>query len=156
MRKIRTGNADDLPACVTILETARARYQAYEPHFWKRSAKAPALSLAFLRHLRAQEGTPFLVSEHDGAIVGFLTARPQPVPPVFEPGKTAFVDDFYVADDAEWPLAGVALLKEARAQLKAQGYEQVVVVTAYRDDAKMAALKEENLSLASAWWVGRP
>jgi L-amino acid N-acyltransferase YncA len=154
--QIRKGVADDLPACVAILETVRARYQDYEPQFWKRSAKASPMSLAFLRHLTAQEGTLFLVAERDGGIVGFLTAKPQPVPPVFEPGKTAFVDDFYVAGDAEWPVAGISLLQEARTQLKAQGYEQIIVVTAHRDDAKMAALKAGNLSLASAWWVGTP
>jgi predicted N-acetyltransferase YhbS len=153
---IRTGVADDLPACVAILEKTRARYQEYEPQFWKRSAKASAMSLAFLRHLTAQDGTLFLVAERDGALVGFLTAKPQPVPPVFEPGKTVFVDDFCVAEDADWAEAGAALLQEARSQLRAQGYEQIIVVTAYRDEVKMAALKGENLSLASAWWVAKP
>lgn len=153
---IRTGTKSDLPACVAILEAARAKYQDYEPQFWKRAPNAAKMSEMFLTHLTAQDTTLFLVSEADRRVTGFLTAKPQPVPPVFAPGETAFVDDFYVVDDAAWPTTGAALLREARTQLKTRGFEQVVVVTAYRDDGKMAMLKQGELSLASAWWVGRP
>jgi hypothetical protein len=151
---IRTGGKIDLPACVGILEETRARYEQYEPQFWKRAPNAARMSEAFLGMLTAQESTLFLVSEADGAITGFLTAKPQPVPPVFAPGATAFIDDFCVADN--WLTTGATLLREARAQLKARGFEQVIVVTAYRDDGKMAMLKQENLSLASAWWAASP
>jgi GNAT superfamily N-acetyltransferase len=153
---IRSGTADDLEACLPILQMKRTRYQTYEPQFWKLSPVAGPMTQAFLGHLIAQPTTLFLVAEENGAISGFLTAKPQPAPPVFAPGETVFVDDFYVADDAAWPTTGAALLREARAQLKERGCEQVVVVTAYRDDGKMAMLKQEELSLASAWWVGRP
>jgi hypothetical protein len=151
---IRSGTKDDIPACVTILEQMRARYQEYEPQFWKRAPNAAVMSKAFLEMLTAQGSTLFLVNETDGGITGFITAKPQPVPPVFTPGTTAFVDDFCVADD--WLETGAALLREARAQLNARGFEQVVVVTAYRHEDKMEMLKREHLSLASAWWVGKP
>jgi hypothetical protein len=151
---IRPGTKDDLPACIAILEQMRGRYQAYEPQFWKRAPNAAVMSKAFLEMLTAQESTLFLVSETDDAITGFITAKPQPVPPVFTPGATALIDDFCVADD--WLVTGAALLREARSQLKARGFEQVVVITAYRHEDKMEMLKRENLSLASAWWVGKP
>src|SRR5690242_16724228 len=153
---IRTGTAEDLQACVAILEAKRQRYERYEPQFWKRAPDATAKTQAFLNYLTVQPTTLFLVGEQEGAVTGFLTARPQPAPPVFEPGQTAFVDDFYVADDALWPTMGAALLRAARVQLKERGFAQVIVVTAYRDDGKMEMLKQEKLSLASAWWVGRP
>jgi ribosomal protein S18 acetylase RimI-like enzyme len=153
---IRIGQRDDLPACVAILEKMRARYQTYEPQFWKRAEDAPAKSAMFLNYLIAQDTTLFLVAESGGAITGFITAKPQPVPPVFVPGATAFVDDFCVAENADWLEIGAALLRAARKTLQERGFEQIVVVTAYRDDGKMRMLKQENLSLASAWWVGRP
>jgi hypothetical protein len=153
---IRTGTVDDLKDCLPILEKTRRKYETHEPQFWKRSPNAPALTQQFLGYLIAQKTTLFLVAEKDGVTEGFLTARPQPAPPVFAPGETAFVDDFCVMDEAAWATTGAALLREARAQLKERGFEQVIVVTAYRDDGKMAMLKQEELSLASAWWVGRP
>jgi len=153
---IRTGTAEDLTACIPILEAIRQRYQTFEPQFWKRAPGAAAMSHTFLTYLIAQETTLFLIAEENGAVTGFLTAKPQPAPPVFAPGATAFVDDFCVADEAAWATTGAALLREARAKLKERGFEQVIVVTAYRDDGKMAMLKQEELSLASAWWVGRP
>ena len=151
---IRAGNKADLPACVAILEAMRAKYEEYEPHFWKRSPNAAKMCEVYLGMLTAQDTTLFLVSETTGKIDGFITAKPQPVPPVFAPGATAFVDDFCVADD--WATTGGALLSEARSQLKARGFEQIIVVTACRNEAKMALLKQENLSPASAWWVGKP
>ena len=114
------------------------------------------MSEKFLGYLIAQETTLFLIAEENRAVTGFLTAKPQPAPPVFEPGATAFVDDFCVADEAAWATTGAALLREARTRLKARGFAQVIVVTAHRDDGKMAMVKQEELSLASAWWVGKP
>jgi acetyltransferase (GNAT) family protein len=151
---IRAGIKDDLPSCCALLEAMRARYQTYEPQFWKRAPNAAKMSEAFLGMLTAQPVTLFLVAEAGGKITGFLTARPQPVPPVFEPGATAFIDDFCVLDD--WAVTGASLLREARAKLKERGFAQVIVVSAFRDDAKMEMLKREDLSLASAWWVGPP
>lgn len=151
---IRAGSKADLPGCIAIVEKTRAKYQDYEPQFWKRAPNAAQMSEAFLGMLIAQETTLFLVAEEENGVAGFLTAKPQPVPPVFTPGKTAFIDDFCVASD--WATIGTALLREARTQLKERGFEQIIVVTAYRDEGKMEMLKQENLSLASAWWVGRP
>ncbi|HXL98666.1 MAG TPA: GNAT family N-acetyltransferase [Rhizomicrobium sp.] len=153
---IRSGEKADLPACIAILEKTRARYQTYEPQFWKRAHDAAAKSAMFLSYLIAQEGTLFLVAESGGVINGFITAKPQPVPPVFTPGATALIDDFCVGENADWLETGAALLRAARKTLQERGFEQIVVVTAYRDDGKMQMLKQENLSLASAWWVGRP
>ena len=152
---VRAGSAEDVPACIAMLEAMRLRYQTYAPQFWKKAENSAAMTKMFFAHLLGEETTLFLVAEEDGTAKGFLMARPQPVPPVFEPGRTAFIDDFCVADDSDWAGIGGALLDEARAQLKARGFEQIVVVSAQRDAAKMAMLDAATLTATSSWFAAK-
>jgi len=89
-------------------------------------------------------------------LVGFLIATLAAAPPVYDPGGLAcIVDDFTVADSADWPTVGADLLRAIRHAASGRGAAQIVVVTAQLDEAKRATLAASGLSVASEWWVGR-
>src|ERR1700733_5493248 len=94
---IRDGRVDDMPAIAAMAEARRVRYQDYEPLFWKKAAMSHEMGRMFLTHLIGLSDTLCLIAEQDGVVVGFLIATPARVPPVFEPGPTAMIDDFCVA-----------------------------------------------------------
>lgn len=86
---------------------------------------------------------------------GFAIARSTEAPPVYNPGgRTCIVDDFSVAEPADWPNAGRALIDAVRSWGNDLGAVQLVVVTAHLDEPKRAALRAAHLQVASEWWVG--
>lgn len=151
---IRSAEAGDIEACVGMIEARRQLYETFEPRFWRKAEHSAAMSTAFFSHLAADASALFLVSRADAGINGFLIAANIQNPPVYAPGgPTAQIDDFCVADPALFPTVGAALLDEARAQLKAQGFTQLVIVCAARDTARTAFLQSQSLSLTTTWWT---
>jgi ribosomal protein S18 acetylase RimI-like enzyme len=150
---VRKAIEADLDVVAAMAEARRVRYEAFEPVFWKRRAGGEAMSRAFFAHLLTKPETLFLIAEWSGTATGFLIASPVATPPVFDAGPTALIDDFCVDDPAMWPVVGQSLLRMARAELKARGIRQIVVVSGFKDAEKMAFLESEKLSLASTWWT---
>lgn len=151
---IRFAIAEDVSACVTMIETFRDRLQTYQPRFWNKSAISAQMTQAFFGDLATDARATFLVSDGGAGIDGFLIAMPQQAPPVFDPGgPTALIDDFCVASPDLWPTTGAALLDEARRRLREAGFAQIVVVMADRDTEKNAFIRATDLSLASTWWT---
>ncbi|MDR3472175.1 MAG: GNAT family N-acetyltransferase [Devosia sp.] len=144
-----------MDAIAAMVEGRRVQYEAYEPLFWKKAATSEQMGRAFLSHLLNQADTLCLVAELDGRVAGFLIATPARVPPVFEPGQTAMIDDFCVARPELWSSLGPALLDSARTRLQAAGYAQIVVVCGFKDAEKTAFLETQDLSLTSTWWSAR-
>jgi GNAT superfamily N-acetyltransferase len=137
---------------VDILEARRACYAKLEPRFWKRAARARENSIGYLATLLPKDDHLFLVATVEAAIAGFILCVPMRTPPVYDAGPTAAIDDYHVADPADWPTIGAALLAAARGRLKANGINQIVVVSAYLDEPKMAFLRGAGLSLNAAWF----
>ncbi|GLQ57470.1 GNAT family N-acetyltransferase [Devosia nitrariae] len=150
---VRECEADDLKGVVKILEARRDDYARYEPVFWKRRQGIAQASADYLKTLLGAERTVCLVAAADDEIVGFLFGREMPTPPVYDAGPTAAIDDYYVRSPELWATAGAGLLAEARSRFKDLGFQQIVVVSGYKDHAKMVFLRDHKLSLAAAWFT---
>jgi len=153
MSVVRTATEADMDAIAAMAEARRAAYEAYEPIFWKRREGAEAMSRTWFAHLLSKPDTIFLIAAWGGTPTGFLIATPIAVPPVYDAGPAAVIDDFCVEDPGLWASVGQVLLREAKALLKERGIHQIIVVCGYKDAAKMALLESEKLSLATAWWT---
>jgi hypothetical protein len=152
---IRSATAADVPAIAALAARTRERYEQYERQFWRVSADADQVHPLWLAHLVDDEGTVALVAEDDtGAFEGYAFATITFVPPVFDPGATATIDDFAVVDDHLWSTVGVDLVREAQQRLAEKRVAQLVVVCGHRDVAKRTMLQQLGLSLASEWYVG--
>jgi predicted N-acetyltransferase YhbS len=150
---IRDCTAADLEAVVRILEARREDYARYEPVFWKRKQGVAKASGDYLRTWLGADRAVCLVAEQNGEVVGVLFGREAPTPPIYDAGPTAMIDDYHVKSPELWSTAGAALLEEARSRFKALGLKQFVVVSGYKDHAKMVFLRDHKLSLASAWFT---
>jgi GNAT superfamily N-acetyltransferase len=93
-----------------------------------------------------------LVLAEQGRIDGFVIAAIVPAPPVYDPGGlTCVVDDFTVAQPAQWPTLGRALLDEVMHRAKERGAAQIVVVCGQLDVPKREMLEDAGLPVASEW-----
>ena len=95
-----------------------------------------------------------LVAEQDGLVLGFLVAMRARVPPVFDPGPTMFVDDFYVAAPDRWADVGALLFTRLREIAVECHWRQLIVVSGTGDEPKNGFLSSVGLSPTSTWWTG--
>lgn len=100
------------------------------------------------------------MAEAEGALLGFITARPtpapppKPAPPVYDPGgPTWTVDDFCVAEPRLRPDAGRGLWEAVADHGRSAGWRQIVCVTAVADTPENAMLDAASLTPASQWRV---
>jgi hypothetical protein len=154
---IRTATTGDLEAILELADTRRREYAAYQPVFWRPAPDAVDRQRPHLRSLLDDETLITLVAVTGGGLAGYAVGRLVPAPPVYDPGgPTCLVDDYAVADAADWPTTGVDLLRAVWQAAEQRGAAQIVVVTAHLDEPKRAALETSGLTMASEWWVGRP
>ena len=151
---IRTALADDVEAIAALAQHKREQYEQYEAQFWRIAPNAAEVHPLWLAHLIEDDGTVALVAEVDGEFAGYAFATVTFVPPVYDPGATATIDDFAVSDDGYWPTVGVELVRAAQERLRDLNVVQLVVVCGHRDEAKRSMLQHLGLSLASEWYVG--
>jgi L-amino acid N-acyltransferase YncA len=149
---IRECREADLPAVVDILEAKRALLATFEPRFWKQAPSSRETTGPYLASLLATGKHVFLVAEATHGIAGFLLASSMPVPPVYDAGPTAVIDDFDVVDSATWSEVGSLLLAEARRRLRELGFAQFIFVSAKGDLPKMDFLRAQGLSEHAAWF----
>ncbi|MFD0776001.1 GNAT family N-acetyltransferase, partial [Streptomonospora algeriensis] len=91
-----------------------------------------------------------LVATRAFELAGCLLAVLGPEADAYAPGgKVAYVEDFWVADPADWWGAGAALLEESRPRLSALGAARIVIETSGHDSPKQALLWRSGLALAS-------
>lgn len=131
---------DDTALAAELMERRRQAYATYSPVFWR---PAEGITAIHARFLARKVGTPGTVAVRTdrGFLIGELRA------------SEGFVDDFAVDDDPDWDDDGVALLLAAWSALAERGAENVRVVTAAADRAKVAMLQECSLKLVEQWWV---
>ena len=72
MGGVRRAHADDLPAVLDLADQRRARYQVFQPRFWRVAADARARQEPYLRGLLDRDDHIALVHERHGAIDGFI------------------------------------------------------------------------------------
>ena len=150
---IRSARQRDVPQLVSLLEQRRAEYQVLAPLFWKKAARSAVWTTRFFRFLLFTRRATFLVAEeNDVTICGLLVAVRARVPPVFDPGPTIFVDDFYVNSPARWSDVGQALIDRLRTICKERGWTQLIVVSGTGDQPKNAFLRSIGLADTSSWW----
>lgn len=152
---VRKATAQDVDAMVQMIEARRLEYQAYAQVFWNKAENSAEMSRVFYTALVDSSAHTVLVALVDQQVAGFMIAFQASVPPVFKPGPgpTVQVDDFYVASPDLWPTAGAALFEELQRQARAEGWSQLVVVTAHKDLAKTGFLADQGLLLTSEWWT---
>jgi hypothetical protein len=91
----------------------------------------------------------------DEKVVGFIIGKLIAAPEVYNPGGlTLMIDDFCVADQVEWHSIGSKLVQEIKAIAKTKDAAQILVVCGAHDHLKRKLLVEQNLSIASEWFVG--
>lgn len=140
---------------VALSAAKRAAYAKVLPRFWRAAADADAQQAEWFQQLAGKGSAIVLVSEVALGIDGFAIGTLHSAPPVYDPGGlTCTIDDFCVREPSLWPTVGVALLDGVRAQARARGASQVVVVCGMHDTAKRTMLDRPGLSLASHWFTG--
>lgn len=150
---IRAAEAQDLDALLQLSEVRRRQYATYQPVFWRPASDALAHQRPYLAGVLREPDVVARVAVTD-TVVGFAIGRLTPAPPVYDPGgPTCLIDDFTVADPGSWLTVGVDLLGAVSGAARERGAVQVVVVTAFEDTAKRAALQASGLSIASEWWT---
>lgn len=69
------------------------------------------------------------------------------------------IDDFCItpkleASEGGWESVGAGLIEEIKAAARAKGATQILVVCGAHDYQKRKFLRQQNLSIASEWFVG--
>jgi GNAT superfamily N-acetyltransferase len=145
------GDVDDIASLASV---RRQQYEQAQPQFWKQAPDAVEQHARYLASLVGDDHAVSLVARDGDRLLGFVSGSLVEPPPVYAPGgPSGFIDDFVVADDADWSTVGTALLAAARERLAERGAAQVVVVCGHHDEAKMSALVASGLSRASEWLV---
>jgi hypothetical protein len=154
VQRIERAERRDLRQIVELAAIRRKQYATYQPEFWHPAIDAEDRQRDHFAALLDDDGTLVVVARDGSTVHGFAVARLTGAPPVYNPGGlTCAVDDFAVADAAEWPAVGPVLLDAVRSWGATRGAAQLVVVVAHLDEAKRAMLEAADLSLASEWWV---
>ena len=147
---VRKALTTDVPQMIALAAKKREEYEEFAPTFWHRSQDAAEKQTAFFHAQLTRANTLCLVCEHAGQLDGSLIAGITTAPPVYDPGSlVCIVDDYTVADPAQWATVGKQLLEEARRLARCQGADLTVVVCGHRDESKRRMLEAAGLYIAS-------
>ncbi|KJV55566.1 acetyltransferase family protein [Orientia chuto str. Dubai] len=97
----------------------------------------------------------FTAESDNQEILGFVIGKLMPALEVYNPGGlTLMIDDFCVQSENLWQSVGAKLIEETKAAAKARGATQILIVCGAHDHPKRKFLSEQNLQVASEWFVG--
>jgi hypothetical protein len=152
---IRDATDPDVEQIAALAETRREDYEQAQPQFWRRAENAVGIHRPWLAEMVRDPDVVSLVAlDGDRGLAGYAFGTVASSPPVYAPGgPTGLIDDFQIADPAEWGGLGVQLLVAARERLAARGVAQIVVVCGRHDQPKREALALAGLSVASEWYT---
>ncbi len=110
----------------------------------------------WFKELLADKNYVMFTAESDAQeILGFIIGKLMPAPEVYNSGGlTLMIDDFCMKSENLWQSVGHRLIEETKAAGKARGATQILVVCGAHDHPKRKFLKDQNLSIASEWFVG--
>ncbi|WP_207760981.1 GNAT family N-acetyltransferase [Holospora curviuscula] len=153
---IRLSQANDIESIVEMSYQKRRLYEKAQPQFWKYAGDIAELSQAkWFEELLGSNDHIMLTATCHQKIVGFIIGKLMPAPEVYNPGGlTLMIDDFCVANEAEWHSIGSKLVQKIKAIAKLRGAAQVLIVCGSHDGPKCHFLKKMGLTVASEWYVG--
>lgn len=153
----RQSQLSDIDALVSRSKVKRLAYEKVQPQFWRYAGETgdEAQKQWFKELLESEDYLMFTAEDDHQEIVGFVIGKLMPAPEVYNPGGlTLMIDDFCVSSPTLWETVGKALIKGIKADANAKGAAQVLVVCGSHDYPKRKFLGEQNLSIASEWFVG--
>lgn len=174
---VRTSQLSDIDAMVLLSKAKRMLYEKAQPQFWRYAGeegdkaqgewfkelledKNYVMLTAETRasHPEFISGSPEMLKQvqHDNyKTLGFIIGKLMPAPEVYNPGGlTLIIDDFCVSCENLWQSVGAKLIEEIKAVAKDKGATQTLVVCGAADLPKRKFLSEQNLQVASEWFVG--
>ncbi len=175
---VRTSQLSDIDAMVSLSKAKRLSYEKAQPQFWRYAGeggdKAQGewfkelledknyVMFTATRHCEQSEaiqnGSPqshSLLRDDNSEILGFIIGKLSIAPEVYNPGGlTLMIDDFCMKSENLWQSVGARLIEETKAAANARGATQILVVCGAADHPKRKFLSEQNLQVASEWFVG--
>lgn len=153
---IRPSRLSDIDAIVSMSYQKRLAYEKAQPQFWKYAGpEAEASQAQWFQSLLTNDNYIMLTALQAKEIMGFILGKLIPAPEVYNPGGlTLMVDDFCVSSENLWPTVGKKLIESIKPKAFLKGAAQILVVCGAHDSSKCQFLKNQNLSLASEWFVG--
>lgn len=153
---IRPSHVNDIQTIVEMSYQRRRDYEKAQPQFWKYAGPEAELSQAkWFEELLMHDDHITLIAKKNQEIVGFVIGKLISAPAVYNPGGlTLMIDDFCVQTEDQWPLAGGKLIEHIKEEAKSKGAHQMLVVCGAHDKPKRRFLMNQNLSIASEWFVG--
>lgn len=155
--KCRKAILADIRSFVLLSISKRLEYEKAQPQFWRYAGEEgdKAQEKWFKELLDDKNYVMFCAESETQEIVGFVIGKLMPAPEVYNPGGlTLMIDDFCVKSENLWHSVGHKLIEETKATAKDKGATQIIVVCGAHDLPKRKFLNEENLSIASEWFVG--
>jgi predicted acetyltransferase/RimJ/RimL family protein N-acetyltransferase len=154
---VRTSQLSDIDTMVSLSKAKRLAYEKAQPQFWRYAGEEgdKAQEKWFKELLEDKNYVIFTTESNTQEILGFVIGKLMPAPEVYNPGGlTLMIDDFCVQSDNLWQSVGAQLIEKIKAAAKVKGATQIVVVCGTHDYPKSKFLSEQNLQVASEWFVG--
>jgi len=154
---VRTSQLSDISAMVSLSKAKRMLYEKAQPQFWRYAGEEGDNTQRrwFKELLEDKNYVMFTAENGTQGILGFVIGKLMPAPEVYNPGGlTLMIDDFCVKSENLWQSVGARLIEETKAAAKSRGATQILVVWGAHDHPKRKFLSEQNLSIASEWFVG--
>jgi GNAT superfamily N-acetyltransferase len=154
---IRTSQLSDIEAMVLLSKAKRKLYEKAQPQFWRYAGEEGDNTQRqwFKELLEDKNYVIFTAESETQEILGFVIGKLMSAPEVYNPGGlTLMIDDFCVQSENLWQSVGHELIEEAKAAAKVKGATQTLVVCGAHDNPKRKFLREQNLQVASEWFVG--
>lgn len=154
---VRTSQPSDIDAMVLLSKAKRLAYEKAQPHFWRYAGEeGDNTQRQWFKELLEDKNYVMFTAESDAKeILGFVIGKLMPAPEVYNPGGlTLMIDDFCVNCENLWQSVGTRLIATVKAAAKDKGATQTLVVLGAHDHPKRKFLSEQNLQVASEWFVG--
>lgn len=154
---VRTSQVSDVDAMVSLSKAKRKLYEKAQSQFWRYAGDEgdKAQGEWFKELLENKNYVMFTAESDTQEILGFIIGKLMPAPEVYNPGGlTLMIDDFCVQSENLLQSVGHELIEEIKAAAKVKGATQILVVCGAHDHPKRKFLGEQNLSIASEWFVG--
>jgi chloramphenicol 3-O phosphotransferase len=154
---VRTSQLSDIDAMVSLSKAKRLSYEKAQPQFWRYAGEeGDNMQRKWFKQLLEDTNHVMFTAESDAKeILGFVIGKLMPAPEVYNPGGlTLMIDDFCVQSKNLWQSVGASLIEETKATANARGATQILVVCGAHDHPKRKFLSQQNLQVASEWFVG--
>jgi predicted acetyltransferase len=154
---IRPSTHSDIEAMISLSKLKRLAYEKIQPHFWRYAGeKGDNAQKQWFEKLLGDENYLLFTAESTTLeILGFAIGKLMAAPAVYHPrGLTLMIDDFCMQSEYLWQSVGAELIAALKASAKIKSASQIIVLCGAHDHQKRKFLHEQNLSIASEWFVG--